>query len=58
MLGKNVCAAEAIFCCPTENSHHLEAYVVSKDALFNNEKESARTNGQMSCKFGEIIKKL
>jgi hypothetical protein len=19
------CAAEAIFCCPTENSHHLEA---------------------------------
>ncbi len=37
------CAAEAIFCCPTENSRHLEAYLVSKDALFNNEKESART---------------
>jgi hypothetical protein len=40
---KTACAAEAIFCCPTENSRHLEAYLVSKDALFNNEKESART---------------
>ncbi len=36
------CAAEAIFCCPTENSHHLEALLVSKDALFKEEKESAR----------------
>jgi hypothetical protein len=23
------CAAEAIFCCPTENSHHLEKCAVS-----------------------------
>jgi hypothetical protein len=37
------CAAEAIFCCPTENSRHLEAQMESKDALFKNEKESART---------------
>jgi hypothetical protein len=22
---KQLCAAEAIFCCPTENSRHLEA---------------------------------
>jgi hypothetical protein len=36
---KRPCAAEAIFCCPTENSHHLEAQVLSKNALFHNEKE-------------------
>jgi hypothetical protein len=41
-----LCAAEAIFCCPTENSRHLEASVVSKDALFKNEKESARTKAR------------
>jgi hypothetical protein len=22
---KRICAAEAIFCCPTENSHHLKS---------------------------------
>ncbi len=45
VLDKNdhVCAAEAIFCCPTENSHHLEAKVLSKNAPFHNEKESTRT---------------
>ncbi len=37
------CAAKAIFCCPTENSHHLKSLLLSKDALFNNEKESRRT---------------
>ncbi len=36
------CAAEAIFCCPTENSRHLEALLVSKDPLFNEEKEPVR----------------
>ncbi len=36
------CAAEAIFSCPTENSCHLEASLVSKDPLFNEEKESVR----------------
>ncbi len=40
------CATEAIFCCPTENSRHLEALLVSKDALFKNEKESARTTAR------------
>ncbi len=34
------CAAEAIFCCPTKNSRHLE--LVSKDPLFKEEKESVR----------------
>ncbi len=24
-IPKEKCAAKAIFCCPTENSHHLEA---------------------------------
>ncbi len=38
-----MCAAEAIFCCPTENSRHPEAKLTSKDALFKKEKESART---------------
>ncbi len=37
------CAAEAIFCCPTENSHHLKSWILSKDAAFHNEKESRRT---------------
>ncbi len=41
-MNKSYCAAEAIFCCPTENSRHLEAYLVSKDPLFKKEKESAR----------------
>ncbi len=36
------CAAEAIFCCPTEKSHHLEALLISKDPLFNEEKISVR----------------
>ncbi len=37
------CAAEAIFCCPIENSHHLKSWITSKDAAFHNEKESRRT---------------
>ncbi len=36
------CAAEAIFCCPTENSHHLKSLLLSKNAEFRNEKESKR----------------
>jgi hypothetical protein len=36
------CAAEAIFCCPTENTHHLEALLISKNPLFNEEKISVR----------------
>jgi hypothetical protein len=35
-------ATEAIYCGPTENSRHLETQLVSKDALFKKEKESAR----------------
>ncbi len=46
VASRSVCAAEAIFCCPTENSHHLEALVVSKDGLFHNEKESGRTTAR------------
>ncbi len=38
----STCAAEYIFCCPTENSHHLKAWILSKNALFHNEKESKR----------------
>ncbi len=37
------CAAEAIFCCLTENSHRLKSYVTSKEPAFHNEKESRRT---------------
>jgi hypothetical protein len=33
------CAAEAIFCCPTENSHHLKAWILSKNAQFHNENQ-------------------
>jgi hypothetical protein len=36
------CAAEAIFCCPTENSRHLEAQLTPKEPLFKEVKESAR----------------
>ncbi len=39
----NDCATEAIFCCPTESSHHLKSWILSKDAAFHNEKESRRT---------------
>ncbi len=37
-----MCAAEAIFCCPTENSQHLKSWTLSKNAAFHNEKESRR----------------
>jgi hypothetical protein len=37
------CAAEAIFCCPTENSHNLKSKITSKEPAFHNEKESRRT---------------
>jgi hypothetical protein len=37
-----MCAAEAIFCCTTENSHHLEAQVISKNPLSKEEEISVR----------------
>jgi hypothetical protein len=36
------CAAEAVFCYTAENSHHLDAYVISKNPLFKEEKISVR----------------
>ena len=37
------CAAEAIFYCPTMNSHRPKSYVTSKEPALNPEKESRRT---------------
>ncbi len=39
----HVCAAEAIFWCPTMNSHRLKSSVTSKEPAFHNETESRRT---------------
>jgi len=36
------CAAEAVFCYTAENSHHLEAQVITKNPLFQEEKISVR----------------
>ncbi len=37
------CAAEAIFYCPTMNSHRPKSQVTSKEPALNPEKESRRT---------------
>ncbi len=53
----NGCAAEAIFCCTTENSHHREASQWYQKIRCSRE-DIRKKNGEMSCNFGEIIKKL
>jgi hypothetical protein len=40
------------FCCPTENSRHLEAYAVQKGEGIS------KKNSEKSYNFGEIIQKL
>jgi hypothetical protein len=42
----NIVPQRLFFAAPTENSRHLEALLVSKDALFKEEKESARTTAR------------
>ncbi len=45
---EDLCAAEVIFCCPTENSHHLKSWILSKDA--KNYSRWENEPNQTSCK--------
>ncbi len=52
------CAAKAFFYCPTMNSHRPRSQNTAKEQALIPEKRFKKNMTQMSCKFGEIIKKL
>jgi hypothetical protein len=52
----NRCAAEAIFCCPTENSPPRSLIKTKRTAVQKGEGISKIS--EKSCNFGEIIKRI
>ena len=53
----NSCAAEAIFCCPTENRSPRSLINIKRCAVQKGEGIIKKIS-EKSCNFGEIIKKL